>query len=236
MLNNFKHKNNLFCFTPGAMLATFIVEIILAIYAFLRYRVSLFGQLISATLFLLAIFQIAEYQICTGMQQIIWIRIGFIAVTLLPILGLHLVFLINNKKGIEFLKLGYAVSFIFILFFVFPTKAINGAVCAGNYIIFNISQKLVWLYSFYYFGFLFLGLYEALNRIFFIKKEATKKRALIWMIVGYLSFMLPTGIVYIVYEATRTALTSVMCGFAIIFALILVFKIAPKYYSVEANS
>ncbi|TSC81996.1 MAG: hypothetical protein G01um101419_692, partial [Parcubacteria group bacterium Gr01-1014_19] len=57
----------------------------------------------------------------------------------------------------------------------------------------------------------------------------------LWFIVGYLSFILPMGVIFVISPATREALASIMCGFAIIFALILALKIVPKYHSAKLN-
>ena len=51
-----------------------------------------------------------------------------------------------------------------------------------------------------------------------------------WFIIGYLSFILPLTLVYILIPTSRVAVASIMCGFAVIFAFILTFKIAPIYH------
>jgi hypothetical protein len=41
--------------------------------------------------------------------------------------------------------------------------------------------------------------------------------------------MLPMGLGYIFFPATRNAIASIMCGFAITLAFILAFKVVPAY-------
>lgn len=248
-MNKLFQKNVFFCFTPEVTLATFLIELGLAIYVFFRYQMTAFGRIVVFILLLLAGFQLAEFQVCNGVNPIFWSRIGFVIITFLPVLGLRMVALVTGKS--HFLKFGYVLMAVYILIFAFAPKAINGAICGGNYIIFHTEQKLSWTYTAYYFGFLLLGIWEAIENISFNNKIGTSdvpnievstfghrkseyKNLLLWIIVGYGSFMIPMGIVYSLSPATRDAIPSVMCGFALILAFILAFKIAPKYTKIYA--
>ena len=224
MENLFKDKSRIFCFTPEVMLATFLIEIALAIYVFVKYRLTIFGRITVMILLLLAGFQLAEYQICAGSNPVFWSRIGFIIITFLPVLALHLIALLTGKN--HFLKIGYTLMLVYLVIFAFGEKAVSGAVCNGNYIIFNTAQELWWTYGLYYFGFLLFGIWEAVEGII----SDIRNKIYYWIILGYMSFMLPLGIVYmaapvVVWSGTA----SIMCGFAVIFAFILAFKIAPLY-------
>jgi hypothetical protein len=59
------------------------------------------------------------------------------------------------------------------------------------------------------------------------EKNQKKRHALLWLMAGTLSFMIPTGIVYWVVPDSAYTIPSVMCGFAIIYAFILTAKVAP---------
>jgi hypothetical protein len=210
------------------MIVTFIVEIILAVYVFLKSRQAKSNLGIVAVLVFLAAFQLSEFLICGGQNPLLWSRIGLFAITFLPILGLYL---INQlKKDTHLLKFGAFVAIAFAVFFIFVPQTINGATCGGNYIIFEIRPDVHSLYGYYYFGFLLLGIWEALSGIREDKKKRMSKRGLFWLIVGYLSFILPLTLVYYLIPITRVAIASIMCGFAVIFAFILAFKIAPIYH------
>jgi len=212
------------------MFATFAIELILAALLFVRYRVTRFGKVASLVLILLATFQFAEYRICTisGSGSLDWSRIGFVAITLLPLTGLYLVSLVSHKT--HFLKLGYVSAIGFVLYFAFVPKSITGAICGGNFVVFNTSTDLYRLYGFYYWGFLLLGIWESIERIASLKRRTSTKRILQWWIVGYLSFMAPMGTVYLLFPSTRNAVASIMCGFALLLAFILAFKIVPAYH------
>jgi hypothetical protein len=135
--------------------------------------------------------------------------------------------LVSHKP--HFLKLGYASAAAFVGYFLFVPKAITGALCGGNYVIFDTSNGLYLLYGFYYLGFLLLGIWESVEKIAAYKRDTPRKRALQWLIAGYISFMGPMAAAYVFFPATRNAVASIMCGFALTLAFILVFKIVPLY-------
>src|SRR5262249_47866309 len=98
-------QRTLYCFSPAVMVATFTIELILAAVVFIRDHVTRFGKTAGFVLILLATFQFAEYRICTttGDIPLLWPRLGFVAITLLPVAGLYLVSLVSHKP--HFLKL-----------------------------------------------------------------------------------------------------------------------------------
>lgn len=216
------------------MLVTFSLEWLLAAYAFVIYRHTRFGQLTAATLFCLGLFQLVENKICTGGPNQLATTIGLIAITLLPPLGLHLITHITGHRIV--LRISYFVAAIFILGFVlYPALVTSPSVCTGNYIIVFLTPKLGLAYGLYYFGFLFWAIHEALggratNRL----KEY--RAVLGWLIAGYLSFLLPMALVYFFSEPAREAVPSIMCGFAVILAIILTFRVLPLYHRIAHKS
>ncbi len=228
MFKMFKKKNTLYCFTPEVMIATFVVEISLAAYVFIRRRTTFFGRLSAVLLVLLGIFQFAEYQICGGLDSVLWAKIGIIAISLLPIIGLHLILKIWGSTRV--MKWLYAAGGAMILYIIFSPVVITGATCGGNYVIFKGGSALYSLFSVYYFSFLFFGIWLAFRQATRLKGNNAKKDALYWMVIGYLSFIMPMAIVLALYEYTLVGVTSIMCGFAVIFALILAIRVIPLYH------
>jgi len=219
----------LYCFSPAVMLVTFITEFLLAIYAFLRSRKANSNLGIVFGLVFLGTFQLAEYMICRGSDPLIWSRTGLFAITFLPVLGYYLISRIKND--FHFVKFGFLLASGLAFFLAFYPNNINGAACAGNYVILDVQPAVYSFFGYYYFGFLLLGIWKALEGIReYPDKKATRK-ALTWLIIGYLSFILPLTLVYIFLAGTRAGVASIMCGFAIVFAFILTFKIAPIYHS-----
>lgn len=216
-----------YCFSPPVMLATMLIEVGLGIYTLLKYRHGVFAKVAALMLFLLGIFQLSEYQICSGQNPEFWSHLGLIAITFLPIVGLQLVSMVSKKRLL--LTAGYAIAITFSLIFIFVPQSITEPFCGGNYIIFSGPAALSKFYAAYYGIFLVFAILESIIAM----QENRNRRAhrvFRWFIIGYLSFMLPMGIVYAVYAPARIAVTSIMCGFAVILAFVIAFQIVPQYY------
>src|SRR5277367_5386860 len=87
------------CFSPPVMLATLVIESLLAIYTLWRYQMTVVARLIVVAVLALATFQLAEFHVCTGFGLAAehWSRLGYIAITLLPPLGLHILHQLADK-------------------------------------------------------------------------------------------------------------------------------------------
>jgi hypothetical protein len=233
MLKNYYEKylkNKTLCFSPEVMIVTFVIEIILALYVFLKNRRFSHNLLIVSILVFLGTFQLAEYMICRGSDALFWSRIGLFAITFLPLLGFALIANIRNKDK-KFILLGFLCTLAFLTYFIFVPETLGGAVCGGNYVILNINSTIHMFYGYYYFGLLLFGIWAAYQGINEEKKDKRSRAALLWMIIGYLSFILPLSLVYIFVEQARNGIASIMCGFALVFAFILTFKVAPMYHA-----
>lgn len=223
----FNKRGRLYCFTPEVALATFITEIILAIYAFIKHRSSRAGLLSFFMLIFLSAFQLSEFLICSGLDDKFWSMIGVISITVLPPLGLFMVAIITGKN---FWAKAYSYTgTVLILMFIFASsKFVDNATCTGNYIIFrSFNEQMLNFYRIFYYSGLSLAILEMLDGLRKHQNDILKKKYLGWFIFGYLSFMLPTLIVILIPSFSLQSLPSVLCGFAIIFAFVLTFKIVP---------
>ena len=54
-----------------------------------------------------------------------------------------------------------------------------------------------------------------------------KIKALKWLLAGYLVFVVPTTFVNIINPNTIEGIPSIMCGFAVLLAVILLLKVSP---------
>lgn len=227
MFKFLKEKNKLYCFTPEVMLATFIIEIILAIYVFVRYKKLLFYYLVMGILASLAFFQLAEYQVCVESTNFLWVRIAIISTMFLPIFGLHLIKVVQQNKADAFLRILYIGAILFSGVILFTEYVTGTVVCNGNYIIFQNHSPFPWLYPIYYFGLILWSIIEAYSMRTCCKLKY--KSILNWIIIGYLSFLIPSGLVYLLSESSQDNLPSIMCGFALMLAFILVIRVIPLY-------
>ncbi len=213
------------CFSPLVMLATFVIEIALAIYVLMRYKLNEVGRLVVIALFLLAAFQAAEYAVCqpTAVDSLWASRIGYVAITFLPPLGIHLAYAIAKAKKRSLLLPAYGTAVGFMFYFLLVGQGLTGHACLGNYVIFQVAPAAAWLYTLYYYGWLLLG-------IWLMRQLMTPKtKAAQWgMVAGYLAFIVPTTLVNVVDPGTIDGIPSIMCGFAVLFALVLALWVMPK--------
>lgn len=214
------------CFSPEVMLGTFLIEIFFAVAIFVRskYRPSLNNILILLILMFLASFQAVEYLICeTGIDKLLLGKLGFFSITLLPPLGIHLAYSLAQQKHHPHILVPYLTAFIMNVLFISSPFTVQNVTCHGNYVIFDLPFILQVVYGFYYQGFLLYGLMTA----FHLSHDVTGSKAqrLRWLGVGYILFMMPTALVLLLKSETIDAIPSVMCGFALILAFILYFKV-----------
>ena len=226
----FKNKKmGLFCFSPPVMVATFLIEIILLVVIVAKQKINKTVALILITFFTLAMFQISEYFVCGGVGAgaLFWSRLGFIFITTLPPLGLHLISKIAGKKTGWLVWVGYILMSIWIVFFGFSETAFTNHQCVTNYVIFSLHDVVGYVYSAYYYILLFIGLVIAFK---YGEKAKNKhqKESLYAMIVGYMVFLVPTATANTISPSTLAGIPSIMCGFAVLFALILFFYVIPR--------
>ena len=210
------------------MLATFLIEITLLVYTFLRYKLSPITRVIMLALFFLALFQLAEYSVCGRFQlsAAAWSRMGYVAITMLPPLVVHLVLLIAKRSWQWLVWIAYASGIAWAGIFGLSQCAFTGYVCEGNYVIFQLSKAASRFYSTYYYFWLGVGM--ALAVYFAVQSVGRVREALVLQAMGYVVFLLPTAIIGNLNQGVRQGIPSIMCGFAILYALILVFGILPR--------
>ena len=218
------------------MLATFLIEITFAAYILWRYILNPTSRLVVAVLVFLAIFQGTEFAICgnTGMQGGLWSRIGYSAITMLPPLGLHLAYSIAGKKSKYLVPLAYLTAGLFIGYFAFVTVAITGQTCYANYAVFDTTKGSSLVFGAYYYGWMLTTIYLAASWLKSVKQN--QARALVALTIGFLSFIVPTAAVNLIIPSTINGIPSIMCGFAVILAYLLVGKVAPEAATVKERS
>lgn len=214
------------------MLATFIIEIGCAIYVVARYKLTPVTRLAALLLVGLATFQLAEYNVCEGswgVDSLTWARIGYVAITALPPIGLHLATRIAGKKQPKLVASAYLSGLVFACIFLFVGHGIQSQECLGNYVIFQIAAWSAIPFGIYYYGWLLVTVGYSLTAGAGLKK-ATHRTALYALAAGYAAFIIPTTAVNIVDPSTIAGIPSIMCGFAVILAVVLTGSVMPKYF------
>lgn len=222
------------CFSPPVMLATLIIESLLAIYTVWRYKLTPVTRLIVVSLLALATFQLAEFHVCTGygLRAEQWSRLGYVAITLLPAVGIHLLHQLAGKPRRRMVLASYLSMAGFVGYFLTYHAAFIGYQCTGNYVIFQIGARPALAYAVYYYGWLaaalILGAKWANEFLRQGKKALSKLQTIRALIIGYLIFLVPTAVANSVKPETRRGIPSIMCGFAVLYALILTIYILPR--------
>lgn len=224
----------LHCFSPPIMLATFVIESVLATYVYARYKMDTLGKLAVAMLLALAAFQLCEYHVCGGwgVRASEWSRAGYVFITLLPPLGLHILHVVADKPRRRLVFTAYATMVAFIAYFTVVPRVFHGYACTGNYVIFQIGIHPAIAYGTYYYTWLAVGIclgWRWANELKAQgKKLLSRNLAVQAFVLGYLIFLVPTALANSVKPETRRGIPSIMCGFAVLFALILALYIVPK--------
>lgn len=210
------------------MIATFAIEIGLAVYTIWRYKLSTVTRLIVITLASLAVFQLAEYLVCQNIgDALLWSRVGFIAITVLPPAGLHLLHVLTQSKQRWIPWPGYLLGAGFVSFFLLSANSIVGNQCMGNYVIFQIGQHAGLPFSIYYYGLLGISL---LLGWYHLRQKHPKRirRSIAGLMIGYTIFLIPTTTAALANPEVMNAIPSIMCGFAVLLAVVLGLVVLPS--------
>jgi hypothetical protein len=222
-------ENYLYCFTPLVTLATFVVEFALGVFTIYKYRKTAFCKVAALGLFGLASFQFAEWMVCGAGSSMpdFWMRFGFVGTALLPAIGLHLVHLISDKKYKHLTLLGYVAAALVSAVLIFEAGADLYFTCMGKFVSFQIGTVADKMYVYYYIVFLGIAIFLLLGNIFRKKQHVHISKL---MLATLLVFIVPTYVLSYFSIIKGSSVPSIMCGFAIFAAVLLVARILPKYH------
>jgi len=228
-----KYQGKLYCFSPPVMLATFLIEFSFAFYTLWRYKLTTISRLAAVILVTLGTFQLAEYMVCGGLgwTNVEWARVGYGAIALLPALGIHMVVALAGKKLPVLVGTAYASCVAFVGFYLLAHGSITGQTCYANYAVFDAQRASVWPFMAYYYDWMLIGTYLASR---WGNELPARRKALHGMAIGYLVFILPTTMFNIIDPSTVKAIPSIMCGFAVLLAFMLMMRVLPN--SVEVRN
>jgi hypothetical protein len=216
------------------MVAALVVESMLLIYTLWRYKITALARLVLLCLAALGTFQLCEYHVCTGygLSAEDWSRLGYVSITLLPPLGLHILHVLANKPNRRLIFSAYMTMIGFVGYFLTYHAAFISYQCTGNYVIFQIGAGPALAYGVYYYGWLFSAMGLGIKWAYELKKKGkqllARLRTVQALVIGYLIFLVPTALANSVNPSTRRGIPSIMCGFAVLFALILTLYILPR--------
>jgi hypothetical protein len=139
-----------------------------------------------------------------------------------------MLYVISGKQSRKLVVTAYATMAVSMAYFLLSPNAFVGHECTGNYVIFQIGMTAARVYGLYYYGWLLVAMLIG-YKVFTNSKVVKNIRQQVGgLMVGYLVFLVPTGIANTVKPETRAGIPSIMCGFAVLFALIMALYIAPR--------
>jgi hypothetical protein len=223
-----KKQIRLYCFSPPIMVATCIIELTLLAYTTWRYQFDKLTRLVIALLFFLATFQLAEFRVCRGYFGLAqWSHVGYAAITLLPPLGIHILYTISNRSKKPLMYAAYFSAFVFVGIFALTANSLTGHQCLGNYVMFQVNPSLTRFYGVYYYGWVLISMLLGIKLAEKIK-DKRRKQALYGFVLGNSAFLIPTTTVNLLNHATLRGIPSIMCGFAVILAIVTVVWVMPR--------
>jgi hypothetical protein len=147
-------------------------------------------------------------------------------IAILPPLGIHLSMMIA-KKDIKWLRYtAYLSGLIWVAIFGLSERAFSGYSCGGNYMIFQVNENFGSAYMLYYYFWLFTAI--GLSIWFMVKASKSQMKSLLLLIIGYFLFIVPTSLINGINPTTIEGLPSILCGFAVFYALVITFGILPN--------
>jgi hypothetical protein len=219
-----KSSVTFYCFTPMVSLATFVIELGLALFVLYRYKMTAFSRLAALIFILLGTFQLAEYKMCTGGNAQLWSKIGVASITLLPVMAMHLTTMLIRPS--RWTCVGYMLGVCIIAaIFYLPVPILPH--CTGKFVVLGFNDLFGMIFYLYYALFLFIAL-EMIVRT--MRNHKGDEQELFWALMVYLAFLVPTAVVYFMITTSRAGVPSIMCGFAVFGALVVVFKELPRFY------
>ena len=156
------------CFAPYISLSTFIIEFLLAIFFLTRDPKDKLNQIIAVLSFLLGLYQLNEFLICTTQVPVFTI-LAMSVTAILPALSISYAMIIGRKK-LKFYW--WILIYLPVIFFITMFSVMNfyhtSAQCASVFIQYPESGLIGQFYGSYYWIYLVGGviLFNIISRLF----------------------------------------------------------------------
>ena len=209
------------CFTPLISLTTFIIEFIVASYLIFFRKKSVANLGFGILIYVLGLYQLWEFLICSTGTPAIWAKAAFITYTFLPAIGLHFVMRYLRKHHSQ--TLIYTPPIVFSLLALFTEGFVIYAGCTKLFVkISTILSNQTWLigvYLTYYFAYIVYLIILLIQRI---PKEKNKKKKKIekMILTGVLVSLVPAMILLVIFPSLNILFASVYCEFSVLFTIL----------------
>ncbi|MEK6552439.1 MAG: hypothetical protein AABZ54_03195 [Bacteroidota bacterium] len=194
------------------------VELLYIINLLLFAEKNSINKLVISIIGLLFGYQLIEFLICfAGLQKQILIYLAFLDISLLPPLGLYTVIKFSAKES-QYSKLVFIPALFFIIYYPFVIEQFAVTKCTVLYA--SYHYPLGELYGiFYYLPIIFSMI--ILNKKWGAETDPLQKTLTRTFLFGYLFTFIPSMILAIAIPTFLTAVDSLLCKLAFVFATFL---------------
>ncbi|TSA30448.1 MAG: hypothetical protein D4R68_00710 [Ignavibacteriales bacterium] len=194
------------------------VELLYIINLLIFAKKNSINKLVIGMISLLFGYQFIEFLICfVGLQKQILIYLAFFDISLLPPLGLYTVIKFSAKES-QYSKLVFIPALFFIIYYPFVIEQFAVTKCTVLYA--SYHYPLGDLYGiFYYLPIIFSMI--ILNKKWGAETDPLQKTLTRTFLFGYLFTFIPSMILAIAIPAFITAVDSLLCKLAFVFATFL---------------
>jgi hypothetical protein len=215
------------CFAPYVSLSTFVIEFLLAAFFLLKNPRDNLNRMIALISLLLGVYQLNEFLICvTGLG--LFTKLAMITTAILPGLAITYALIISRKKLKAYWHaLIYAPAVFFILMFILSNHLANPTICNSVFVQYSGGGLLAAFFGSYYLIYLMVSaiiFYFAASNA---KSKYEERLARLGML-GMFIFTIPTFVFLLFLPALKIQFASVLCEFALLLAIELVFVLWYK--------
>jgi len=215
------------CFAPYISLSTFVIEFLLALFFLLKNPKDKLNRIIALISFLLGVYQLNEFLICTTSIGL-FTKLALATTAILPALAItHVLILFRKKIRYYWHALIYAPAVFFVLMFVLSTYLRAPAFCSTIFIQYPGLGPLWKFFGLYYLLYL-VGAMILFYIVSLSNKPVHEKRLAYLGVLGIFIFTVPTFIFLIFLPALKVQFPSVLCEFALLLAIELIFVLRYK--------
>ena len=215
------------CFAPYVSLSTFVIEFLLAAFFLLKNPQDNLNRMIALISLSLGVYQLNEFLVCVTSLSL-FTKLAMVTTAILPGLAITYALIISRKK-LKFYwhALIYAPAVFFILMFILSSHLASPAICSSVFVKYPGGGLLAAFFGLYYL------MYLAASVIIFYfaasnaKSEYERRLAHLGML-GMFIFTVPTFVFLLFLPALKIQFASVLCEFALLLAIELVFVLWYK--------
>jgi len=206
------------CFAPYISLSTFVIEFLLAAFFFFKNPKDKLNRMIALISLMLGVYQLNEFLICVTSLNL-FTRLAMSTTAIMPALGITYALIVYRKKvNFYWHALIYAPPVFFILMFVISNYYKQSAICTSVFIQYSGGRLLGQFFSLYY----LLYLIAAVVIFYFASVSAKlmyERRMAHLGMLGMFIFTIPTFVFLLFLPALEIQFASVLCEFALLFAI-----------------